>query len=63
MAITPYTLYRNRCSHNKHGIYCFVNPILKPYVKVLKVTNYSVSVKIFDEIIRGIYFPPLIKGY
>jgi len=45
----------------KDGIYCIANPTMKKQISILQTTLYTITIKLFDTIIKAIYYPPSLS--
>ena len=59
---TPFPLIK-KGSRYTNGIYCFAGNEIKKYIKVIETNDYSITINIFDIIIKAVYFQPTISRY
>eukprot|EP00833_Pecoramyces_ruminatium_P010500 jgi/Orpsp1_1/1184532/evm.model.c7180000089926.1 len=62
IASTPLPIKRNN-SRPGDGIFCFANPLIKNFIKVLHIDKYSITIKIFNKTMMTVYFPPSLERH
>ena len=62
VATTPLPIRRNNIRPG-NGIFCFANSLIKSLIKVMHVTDYSITIKVCNKVLMAVYYPPSLKRH